>query len=99
MTERDEIDEMMEFAREANPFGKAPSFGFETRLREVIRESGDSVVDWVALFSWRFSFACLPVLFAVVGIIAFQAQGSLTAEMNGMSSLVTNWAGFLPIEI
>ncbi len=100
MNTDDPIKPILEAARKQSPFGDAGDFGFETRLRAMLRANplGGSltVTDWIARFSWRFSVACLPVLLALAYFLAFQQHGQLP---EGISGFVTNWSQYLPVDI
>lgn len=93
MNETDPFKLILKRAAEYEPFGEPGEFGFETRLRAALQDSGFSTADWIALFSFRFSAALLPVLLAVAAVIAFQNYGTLP---EGVGGFVAHWLTFLP---
>ncbi len=90
------IFDLIETARHTTPFGEGSEFGFETRLRAAMHEVTPSVSEWVATFSWRFSFACLPLLVAVALFLAF---GQTEFVPEGVGGFVSHWSSYLPIEL
>jgi hypothetical protein len=96
MNTKDPLTSLLEAARKHSPFGEPGDFGFETRLRSALQESTPSVADLVARFSWRFSFASLPLLLALAAFLAFQQHGQLP---EGLGGFVAHWTSYLPVEL
>lgn len=98
MSETDPIRPLFEQAAAHEPFGAPGDFGFETRLRAALRDadlvgSEITTADWIARFSFRFSAAVLPVVLAVVAVIAFQNYGT---PPEGIGGILAHWLSYLP---
>lgn len=70
-------------ARAAEPFGLPRNYGFETRLKESIRNAEPATLDFFGALCWRFSLVWLPVV-----IPAIVAIGLLNSSLmpGGISS-------------
>jgi hypothetical protein len=78
------------------PFGESKEYGFETRLRAALAEQTPTLNEVVSRFSWRFSFAAVPLLVLVGVIITHQTQGDLPDGIDGFVAQWSHWAEFLP---
>lgn len=96
MNDNHPLNRLLKEAALHSPFGEASGFGFETRLRALLKESSLTTTDWVARFSWRFSAACFPVLIAVAVFLTMQHQLVLP---DGVGGIVTHWMEFIPLGI
>lgn len=96
MSEHHPLSLLLERARDVKPFGEGSEFGFETRLRAAMQDVSPSVAEWVATFSWRFSFAFLPLLVAVALFLAFEQHGFVP---EGVGGFVAHWSSYLPIDL
>lgn len=93
MNRRPTLENLIASAREHLPFGEAPEFGFETRLRSLLAERRPGLADCLASFSWRFAAASLPIAFAALTFLALQHQHALP---DGFGGVVEQWSGLLP---
>lgn len=93
MSYTDPIKPLFEQAAGHEPFGVPNDFGFETRLRSALGDAEATTADWIAQFSFRFSAAFLPVILAVVAVIAFQNYGT---PPDGIGGVLEHWLSFFP---
>ena len=96
MKDENLVEEFFEEAKDILPFGEAGEFGFETRLRAAMSDASLGFSEAVARFSWRFSFAVLPVAIGIAVFLAFQQHGVLP---EGLGGLMAQWSQYLPVEI
>ena len=97
MSTSDPITRLFQTARgylPSGPFGESREFGFETRLRAALAERAPSLADVVSRFSWRFSFAAVPLLVIVAVILTYQTQGALPVGIEGF---VAQWSELIPV--
>jgi hypothetical protein len=90
------LDRLLGEARAHLPFGEAPDFGFETRLRAALAAARPGLGDCLAALSWRFAAAGLPL---ALGAALFLAMSHRHALPDGLGGLVTQWAGQLPLPL
>ena len=89
------ISHYFEAAKSESPFGLARDYGFDTRLRESIRNAESGTVDFFAEICWRFSMVCLPL--AVPALIAIaMLNSSLTP--GGIGSAFAIWSDLISID-
>ncbi len=96
MKEENSMEHLFEKAKEILPFGEAGEFGFETRLRPAMADAPLGFSEMIARFSWRFSFAVLPVAIGIAVFLAFQQHGVLP---EGLGGLIVQWSQYFPVEI
>ena len=97
MSTSDPITRLFQAARgylPSGPFGESREYGFETRLRAALAERAPSLADVVSRFSWRFSFAAVPLLVIVAVILTYQTQGALPVGIEGF---VAQWSELIPV--
>ncbi len=97
MSTSDPITRLFQAARgflPSGPFGEPRDYGFETRLRAALAERAPSLVEVVSRFSWRFSFAAVPLLVIVAVILTYQTQGALPVGIEGF---VAQWSELIPV--
>lgn len=97
MSTSDPITRLFQTARgylPSGPFGESREYGFETRLRAALAERAPSLADVVSRFSWRFSFAAVPLLVIVAVILTYQTQGALPVGIEGF---VAQWSELIPV--
>ena len=97
MSTSDPITRLFQTARgylPSGPFGESREYGFETRLRAALAERAPSLDDVVSRFSWRFSFAAVPLLVIVAVILTYQTQGALPVGIEGF---VAQWSELIPV--
>ena len=103
MSTSDPITRLFQAARgylPSGPFGEPRDYGFETRLRAALAErapsapSAPSLAEVISRFSWRFSFAAVPLLVIVAVIFTYQTQGALPV---GIESFVAQWSELIPV--
>ncbi|NRB75526.1 MAG: hypothetical protein HRU46_14285 [Verrucomicrobiales bacterium] len=97
MSTSDPITRLFQAARgylPSGPFGEPRDYGFETRLRAAIAERAPSLAEVVSRFSWRFSFAAVPLLVIVAVILTYQTQGALPVGIEGF---VAQWSELIPV--
>lgn len=83
-------------SREHAPFGSPHSLGFETRLRAAIASAVPTGLEEVGRFSWRFTFASVPLLVILAVFLAFQNPGYLP---EGIGGVVSQWSALLPLDL
>ncbi|GEM_PF-453615 len=96
MRTSDPITRLLLAACDYLPFGESREYGFETRLRAALAEQAPTLPEVVARFSWRFSFAAVPLLLVVGVIITQQTQGQLPEGIDSFVAQWSHWAEFLP---
>ena len=97
MSTSDPITRLFQTARgylPSGPFGESREYGFETRLRAALAERAPSLAEVVSRFSWRFSFAAVPLLVIVAVILTHQTQGALPVGIEGF---VAQWSELIPV--
>ena len=106
MSTSDPITRLFQAARgylPSGPFGESREYGFETRLRAALAErapsapsasSASSLAEVISSFSWRFSFAAVPLLVIVAVIFTYQTQGALPVGIEGF---VAQWSELIPV--
>ena len=97
MSTSDPLTRLFQAARgylPSGPFGEPRDYGFETRLRAAIAERAPSLAEVVSRFSWRFSFAAVPLLVIVAVILTYQTQGALPVGIEGF---VAQWSELIPV--
>lgn len=97
MSTSDPITRLFQAARgylPSGPFGESREYGFETRLRAALAERAPSLAEVVSRFSWRFSFAAVPLLVIVAVIFTYQTQGALPVGIEGF---VAQWSELIPV--
>ncbi len=97
MSTSDPITRLFQAARgylPSGPFGESREYGFETRLRAALAERAPSLAEVVSRFSWRFSFAAVPLLVIVAVILTYQTQGALPVGIEGF---VAQWSELIPV--
>ena len=97
MSTSDPITRLFQAARgylPSGPFGESRDYGFETRLRAALAERAPSLAEVVSRFSWRFSFAAVPLLVIVAVIFTYQTQGALPVGIEGF---VAQWSELIPV--
>ncbi len=106
MSTSDPITRLFQAARgylPSGPFGESREYGFETRLRAALAErapsapsasSAPSLAEVISSFSWRFSFAAVPLLVIVAVIFTYQTQGALPVGIEGF---VAQWSELIPV--
>ncbi len=94
MSTSDPITRLFQAARSYLPFGESREYGFETRLRAALAERAPSLAEVVSRFSWRFSFAAVPLLVIAAVIFTYQTHGVLPPGIEGF---VAQWSEFIPI--
>ena len=103
MSTSDPITRLFQTARgylPSGPFGESREYGFETRLRAALAErapsapSASSLAEVISSFSWRFSFAAVPLLVIVAVIFTYQTQGALPVGIEGF---VAQWSELIPV--
>lgn len=103
MSTSDPITRLFQAARgylPSGPFGEPRDYGFETRLRAALAErapsapSAPSLAEVISRFSWRLSFAAVPLLIIVAVILTYQTQGALPV---GIESFVAQWSELIPV--
>ena len=97
MSTSDPITRLFQTARgylPSGPFGESREYGFETRLRAALAERAPSLADVVSRFSWRFSFAAVPLLVIVAVSLTYQTQG---ARPVGIEGFVAQWSELIPV--
>lgn len=97
MSTSDPITRLFQAARgflPSGPFGEPRDYGFETRLRAALAERAPSLAEVVSRFSWRFSFAAVPLLVIVAVILTYQTQGALPVGIEGF---VAQWSELIPV--
>ena len=97
MSTSDPITRLFQAARgylPSGPFGESHEYGFETRLRAALAERAPSLAEVVSRFSWRFSFAAVPLLVIVAVILTYQTQGALPVGIEGF---VAQWSELIPV--
>ena len=94
MSTSDPITRLFQTARTYLPFGESREYGFETRLRAALAERAPSLTELLSQFSWRFSFAAVPLLVIVAVILSYRAQGTLP---DGIEGFVAQWSEFIPV--
>ena len=97
MSTSDPITRLFQTARgylPSGPFGESREYGFETRLRAALAERAPSLAEVVSRFSWRFSFAAVPLLVIVAVILTYQTQGALPVGIEGF---VAQWSELIPV--
>ena len=97
MSTSDPITRLFQAARgylPSGPFGESREYGFETRLRAALAERAPSLAEVVSRFSWRFSFAAVPLLVIVAVILTYQTQGALPVGIEGF---VAQWSDLIPV--
>ena len=97
MSTSDPITRLFQAARgylPSGPFGEPRDYGFETRLRAAIAERAPSLAEVVSRFSWRFSFAAVPLLVIVAVILTYQTPGALPVGIEGF---VAQWSALIPV--
>lgn len=94
--EKTKYEATLDLARECHPFGDPSTFGFETRLRASLSEAFPSSAEMLASLSWRFTFACVPVLVAATLFVGIQSSGFLP---EGIGGVVSQWSMLLPVNL
>ena len=97
MSTSDPITRLFQAARgylPSGPFGESREYGFETRLRAALAERAPSLAEVVSRFSWRFSFAAVPLLVIVAVIFTYQTQGALPVGIEGFAA---QWSALIPV--
>ncbi len=94
--EKSRYEAALELARECRPFGEPSAFGFETRLRASLSEAFPSSAEMLARLSWRFTFACFPVLVISALFVGIQNSGFLP---EGIGGVVSQWTMLLPVNL
>ena len=97
MSTSDPITRLFQAARgylPSGPFGEPRDYGFETRLRAALAERAPSLAEVLSRFSWRFSFAAVPLLVIVAVILTYQTQGALPVGIEGF---VAQWSELIPV--
>lgn len=91
-----DYDSCLAKARIHEPFGGPTSFGFETRLRSAIAERIPSELEEMGRFSWRFTFASLPLLGCVSLFLGLNHSGFFP---EGLGGVLSQWSLYLPIDL